>query len=340
MSGPSKAIRMEQMRSLITAFPKQMSEAWSIANGTPFEWANWSPKNVLILGMGGSGISGVIASKMLSSSATVPIMANSDYVVPAWVDAETLIVACSYSGNTEETLAALKSAAGRGATVAAVTSGGTLGALCDEKDWPSIRIPGGEPPRSQFGLAFTSVMRILRSVNLVPDQLYESLGNVSATLTENQSLCIERANAIADLVEGKSILLYADASQEGLLARWRQQLNENSKLLCSHHVFPEMNHNELVGWESGSEDDVVIMIQTPEDHPRTRIRMEICADIFQNQGADVLVVEGDGDDEMTRFFDLIHVGDWLSLILAERSGVDPVDIRNIDHLKNSLAKID
>jgi glucose/mannose-6-phosphate isomerase len=155
----------------------------------------------------------------------------------------------------------------------------------------------------------------------------------------NQANCIERAEALADLVEGKQVLLYSDTAQEGLAIRWRQQLNENAKLLCSHHVFPEMNHNELVGWETGDESHVVLMIQTPEDHKRTRIRMEVCMEIFQQQGADVVVVEGDGDDTVLRFFDLVHVGDWLSLVLAERAGVDPVDIKNIDHLKNALAQI-
>ena len=140
-------------------------------------------------------------------------------------------------------------------------------------------------------------------------------------------------------MEGKQVLLYSDAAQEGLAIRWRQQLNENAKLLCSHHVFPEMNHNELVGWETGDERYVALMIQTPEDHERTRIRMEVCMEIFQQQGADVVVVEGDGDDTVLRFFDLVHVGDWLSLVLAERAGVDPVDIKNIDHLKNALAQI-
>jgi hypothetical protein len=100
-----------------------------------------------------------------------------------------------------------------------------------------------------------------------------------------------------------------------------------------------MNHNELVGWESGSEADVAVMVQCPEDHPRTLARMEVCTGVFQDQGADVVVIEPSGDTELDRFFDLVHLGDWLSLLLAERSGVDPVDIRYIDLLKSELAKI-
>jgi len=234
---------------------------------------------------------------------------------------------------------ALKAATNCGARIAAITSGGQLGSLCDAHGWPSVRFPGGEPPRSQFGYAFTSVMHVLHAAGLVPDAMHAEFGAVAEHLRLNQENCIERATALADFVENRNVLLYADAGQEGLIVRWRQQLNENSKLLCSHHVFPEMNHNELVGWESGSEHDVALIIQTPEDHARTRVRMDVCSEIFQERGADVVVVEGDGDGAILRFFDLVHVGDWLSLILAERSGVDPVDIKNIDHLKNALAQI-
>ena len=330
---------MEKMRSLIQAFPAQLKQAWGIAQNSPIDFNGWTPANALILGMGGSGISGAIASKMLADASPVPIVANNDYTVPAWTGDATLVVACSYSGNTEETLAALDAAVKAGARVVAITSGGKLGALCDAHGWPSVRIPGGEPPRSQFGFAFTSVMHVLHAAGLAPEAIYGAFGSAADHLTANQANCIERAEALADLVEGKQALLYSDAAQEGLAIRWRQQLNENAKLLCSHHVFPEMNHNELVGWETGDESHVVLMIQTPEDHKRTRIRMEVCMEIFQQQGADVVVVEGDGGDAVLRFFDLVHVGDWLSLLLAERAGVDPVDIKNIDHLKNALAQI-
>jgi glucose/mannose-6-phosphate isomerase len=330
---------MEQMRGLITGFPDQMKEAWRIAQETPLNWKDWAPSSALILGMGGSGISGTIASKLLADSSPVFIQANSDYTIPAWVGTETLVLVCSYSGNTEETLLALDAAEAKNARIAAITSGGQLGKLCDENGWPSVRFPGGHPPRSQFGYAFTSLMHVLHSVGLVPDEMHASLGEVADHLSINQQNIIDRASALLELIEGRRIMLYSDAAQEGLIIRWRQQLNENSKTLCCHHVFPEMNHNELVGWESGGESEVVLIVQTPEDHPRTRVRMSVCMEIFRDQGADVVVVEGDGSDKILRFFDILHLGDWLSLLLAERLGWDPVDIKNIDHLKDALSKM-
>ena len=119
-------------------------------------------------------------------------------------------------------------------------------------------------------------------------------------------------------VEGKKIYLYADTPMRGLLTRWRQQLNENSKLLANVEVFPEMNHNELVGWETGDEQCVAVLVRTPDDHPRTSLRMDITAEVFQEQGADVVVVEPDGENPWARLLDAVWVGDWMSLVLAER----------------------
>ena len=124
----------------------------------------------------------------------------------------------------------------------------------------------------------------------------------------------------------------------GLLARWRQQLNENSKLLANVEVFPEMNHNELVGWESGDETCVAVLVRTPDDHPRTQLRMDITAKVFQDQGADVIEVEPDGETSWARLLDAVWLGDWMSLILAERAEIDPVDIRFIDYLKQTLSR--
>ena len=330
---------MERMRRLITDFPGQIQQAWHIAQATPIDFTGFTPRNIAVLGMGGSGISGTIASKMLADTAGVPIAANSDYTLPAYVGPDTLVVACSYSGQTEETLAALAQAVSRGARIAAITSGGELGAQAAAAGWPTVTIPGSEPPRSQFGFAFTGVMHVLHAAGAVPDDLYADFGRVAAYLSDQQEDLVERAGQVADVLEGRRIWLYADAAQEGLITRWRQQLNENSKLLVTHHVFPEMNHNELVGWESGSEEDVAVLVQVPEDHPRTRVRMDVCTEVFQNQGADVVVIEPSGDAPLIRFFDLVHLGDWVSLLLAERAGVDPVDIRNIDLLKNALAEV-
>ena len=134
-------------------------------------------------------------------------------------------------------------------------------------------------------------------------------------------------------------MLYGDASLEPVLIRWRQQINENAKRLCNHHVFPEMNHNELVGWESGDEHIAALFLHTNEDHPRTSERMRLCKALFARAGACVKEVHANGASRVQSWMYLVHLGDWVSLLMAEMSGVDPVDIRHIDYLKGELANM-
>jgi glucose/mannose-6-phosphate isomerase len=326
------------MRKLIEGFPDQLKDAQRIAQAAVLQFDGFVPNHVLALGMGGSGISGAIASGMLARESCVPMTANTDYSIPTWVGPSTLVIACSYSGNTEETLSALDAAVKAGARIAAVTGGGELKKRADSAGWPTVVIPGGQPPRSQFGYAFMGLATVLQAAGVAPERWGEELAAATAGLEQNQPNIIERATSLAGLLGSRQAMLYGDVASEGVLVRWRQQLNENSKRLVSHHVFPEMNHNELVGWEQGGEDRVVILFHCPGDHPRTRKRMEIAADIFQEQGADVVVVEPNGDTAMERLFDLVHLGDWLSLLLAEADGIDPIDIRYIDRLKGALAQ--
>ena len=335
---------MADMRDLIEKFPEQISAAVTDMHkmdaGLHKEVSSgFSPNGVLILGMGGSGIGGAIASDILSLDSEIPVVANSDYLIPGWVSKNTLVLACSYSGNTEETIEAVNSAHERGATIAVITSGGLLGALAEKHNWPLVSMPGGQPPRSQFGRSFVGLAWTLKQFGCFSEKMYSDLEATSTSTAEAFASVCEQAEEIADLVVGKSILLYSDTGVGSIATRWRQQLNENSKLLVNTQMFPEMNHNELVGWDSGNETDVVVIIRTPEDHTRTQFRMNVCAEIFREFGADVVVIDAEGDDQMQRLMYLIQLGDVLSLLLAERAGIDPVDITNIERLKAELSTL-
>ena len=326
---------MTDMRALIASLGDQMAEALSVSvERAPT--SNGPFRGVVVLGMGGSGIGGAILADMLREGCPMPFMAVSDQTLPGWVDSSCLVVASSYSGNTEETLAALGEAAGRGCTIAAVTSGGTLKARADERGWPTVNMPGGQPPRSQFGRSFLGLCTLMHAYDVLSTEDWAQLKDAVASLDGDSTSL--RGEALAKAVEGKRTFLYGDTPMRGLLTRWRQQLNENSKLFANVEVFPEMNHNELVGWESGDEECVAVLVRMPGDHARTQLRMDITAKIFQDQGADVIEVEPDGPNRWAQLLDAVWVGDWMSLILAERADVDPVDIRFIDHLKNTLAQ--
>ena len=297
---------------------------------------------ILVLGMGGSGIGGRFLGGLLGDTCTVPIASGHDYRIPAWVGPTTMVLACSYSGNTEETLAALDAAVAKGAQVRALTSGGKLKALADAHGWPVLTVPGGHPPRSQFGWAVTGLLHHFAALGHRPADAPDVLADTEAAaalLVAQSDAILDQAGQWADLLSSRSPMLYGDAAIEPVLIRWRQQLNENAKRLCNHHVFPEMNHNELVGWESGDASIAALFLHTEEDHARTAERMRLCKAIFSDAGAAVSEVSAIGTTRLQRWMHLVHLGDWLSLLMAERAGVDPVDIRHIDYLKGELAKM-
>ena len=330
------------MRDLIASFPDQLTAAAASMASQPLPEGTPDHDRILVLGMGGSGIGGRFLSGLLADSASVPVASGHDYRIPKWVGPTTLVIACSYSGNTEETLTALAKAVDAGAQIRALTSGGKLGALAEEHGWPCLTVPGGHPPRSQFGWAVTGLLHHFAALGHAPADAPDVLADVvaSANLLRTESSPIQtRASHWADLLADKSPMLYGDAAIEPVLIRWRQQLNENAKRLCNHHVFPEMNHNELVGWESGDATIAALFLHTPEDHPRTAKRMHLCKDLFRDAGATVEQVSAAGTTRLQRWMHLVHLGDWLSLLMAEKSGVDPVDIRHIDYLKGELSKM-
>ena len=333
-----------RMRELIENFPNQIAEAANDLKNLDTkrhdeEAKGIKPSGVLILGMGGSGIGGLFVSSILRKTSKIPIITNSDYSIPGWVGKDTLVIACSNSGNTEETIASANESIKRGSKICFITSGGKLEDLALKVDAPIVKVPGGLPPRSQFGYSLLSLAWTLMRFGVFPKELYNELEETADSTSKNVNNIVERAEMVSGLIAGKNIHLYSGANIECVTIRWRQQLNENSKLLVNSHVFPEMNHNELVGWASGNEMDVVLLIRTSDDFERTSIRMDLCAEIFRDIGADVIFIDAAGEGQIQQLMDLVFLGDYLSLLLAEHAGVDPVEIKNINLLKNKLSDL-
>ncbi len=333
-----------RMRELIENFPNQISEAANALKNHDIKKYDetargFTPYGVLILGMGGSGIGGSFISSILRQTSQIPIITNSDYEIPGWVGKDTLVIACSNSGDTEETIASANESIKRGSKICFITSGGKLEELALKADAPFVKVPGGKPPRSQFAYSLLSLAWTLMRFGLFPEKLYHELEATVDSTKDNIKNVVERAETISEIIEGKNIHIYSDTNIECVTIRWRQQLNENSKLLVNSNVFPEMNHNELVGWASGNEMDAVLLIRTSDDFERTSLRMDLCAEIFTEMGADVIFIDADGEGQMQQLMDLVFLGDYVSLLLAEKAGVDPVEIENIDLLKNKLSDL-
>ena len=261
-----------------------------------------------------------------------------DYDVPGYVSEHTLLIASSYSGNTEETLSALESAMPKNPKVVAVTSGGKLLEIAKEKGFDHIVLPGGYPPRSAAGFSITQQLFVLRYFDLIGD--FEADLDEAVSVVESFDT-FDDAHLIAREIHKKIPVLYSSPAFESISIRWRQQLEENSKHIAFHHVIPEMNHNELVGWKNPEdmlEDTVVIVLRSKFDHERTGIRMDICREIFGEYADSVVEVNAEGESRLAQLFYLLHLGDWVSLFLAELNDEDPTPVKVIDFLKGELAK--
>lgn len=325
------------MYNLILDFPNHVKQGVLLAN-------NFLPKpkefsNVLVLGMGGSGIGGSIVSSLISSNCKVPITICKDYFIPAFVNENTLVIASSYSGNTEETISALGLAEQQGASVYCITSGGYIQKRAVERNYPKVLILGGNPPRSMLGYTLPILTNMLYKAGLLNVDLMPMFEEAANAVFEKQSSMKMEAALMAKALKEKIVVLYASSTYESINLRIRQQLNENAKMLCFHNSFPEMNHNEMVGWRNNQENIGVIMMTCNDDFERTAARINISSPIISEKAKSFINLQILGKNKVEKMLYLIHFGDLLSYYLAEERNMDAMDIREIDFLKNELLKI-
>jgi glucose/mannose-6-phosphate isomerase len=327
------------MRKHIEGFIAQLEDAFSIGEKAQFSISKKKFNNVLILGVGGSGIGGTVVAKNALLKAGLPVMTCNDYNIPEYVDEKTLVIACSYSGNTEETLTALKKCQEKGSEIAAVTSGGELKRICVLNNYNHILIPGGNPPRTCLGYSLTEQLFILVKYNILPQSAIEELKLAIELLKSNNFDIKKEARLVAQNLFGKIPVIYSTDKFEPVSIRFRQQLNENSKELCWHQKFPELNHNEIVGWASGNSNLAVVIFRNKDDYYRTQERMEFMKNVILNKGSSVTEIHSKGTSFIEKALYLIHLTDWTSLYIAEKKEVDPVEIKVIDALKNHLSTL-
>lgn len=327
------------MKELIEEFTKHLQHSIELNKNTALTASNKVFNNVLICGLGGSGIGATIIAQVVANDAKLPILVNKDYKIPQFVDENTLVIACSYSGNTEETLEMVTHAEQKNATIACVTSGGKLAALAIEKKYNYILIPGGHPPRAAFGLAFPPLFKLLNHYGVISSDYLSEFKNAIRLLDENESQLLIEAGAITEKLYKKIPVIYAESSYEGVAVRFRQQINENSKMLCWHHVIPEMNHNELVGWANKNEDLAVVIFRNEDDYYRNQKRIEVNKTVFEKYTSTIIEIHSKGNTRLERALYLIHLGDWVSYLIAEQKGIDVTEVNVITNLKNALANI-
>ncbi len=329
----------ENMKELVQNFPVQLRQALEIGENAKLRKHSAQIQNVLITGLGGSGIGGSILSEIVSSECPVPVCVNKDYFMPGFVGQHTLVIVSSYSGNTEETLYALDEAIRRKAKIVCITSGGKVAELAVSHDLDIIIIPGGMPPRSCLGYSLTQLFYVMSFFDLTGDNFRTQIASAIRLLEQEGNEIKNEAKQITDFLSGKIPVIYCVDGFGGVATRFRQQINENSKMLCWHHVLPEMNHNELVGWAENHPDCAVVILRNETDYSRTQARIEISKEVFNRYSSGVKEIWSKGKSTLERSLYLIHLTDWVSCYLADKKNVDANEINIINHLKGELSKI-
>lgn len=326
------------MKQLVQNFPLQLQEALIIGKNHRYIAPAAAFSSVVVTGLGGSGIGGSIVQNFVFDKINIPFIVNKDYFLPAFVNKTTLVIVCSYSGNTEETLMAMQQAKKKKATIVCITSGGKVAEFAGEKHLDCILVPAGMPPRSCLGYSLVQLLCVLYNFGLIANTYEREITAAIKTMKNTQADFQQKAMTIAKKMFGKTPIVYSSSAIEGVAIRFRQQLNENSKLLCWHGAVPEMNHNELVGWRDNAADKVVVILRNTDDFDRVQLRIEIGKKIVKKYKATIIDIYSEGKTYWEKIFYLIHLTDWVSVFLADLRGLDATEVKVIDFLKKSLAE--
>jgi glucose/mannose-6-phosphate isomerase len=329
-----------KMHDLVERFTSQLEEALEIGKKAVINKPKGSIRNVYVSGLGGSGIGGNFAQEFIRNEAKIPYVVGKSYDIPKWVGKNTLAIASSYSGNTEETLAAFDDMLKTGAKIICVSSGGKLIELAKKHGLDYIQVPSNWPsPRACLGYSVVMQLTILNKLRLISAKSLKQMASSIALLKREETDIKKRAMKVAGQLENKIPIIYTTDRMESVAVRFRQQVNENAKMLCWHHVVPEMNHNELVGWKMPNEDLAVVYFRNKDDYERNAVRIEINKTIIKKCTGNIIELHSKGRNLIERAMYFVHLGDWISCYLADLRNEDSIEVKAIDFLKGELGKI-
>ena len=333
------------MKGAIAGFSEQISISFSIMKDWISTHEYLDIQKIIVLGMGGSAIGGDVARVIAQNVCTVPIIVNRSYNIPEWVDSHTLVLASSYSGETEETLSAFSQCREKNSPIIVLSSGGKISQLADEYGLEKITVPSGFQPRAALGFSFSFILLLLHRLKFVRDEVITLVKNSIEPIklltdeleqTDNSSLAIaEQIQATCPIIYGSEDLTWVAA------LRFRGQLAENAKMLSFHHHFPEQNHNEIEGWTVNP--DImnrfsIIWMKDEEDHRGIQARMNISASLLKSCAGTQLIITQQGANRVERLLKLIHYTDWISYYAALLNNVDPTPVNRIQELKSIIAE--
>ncbi len=332
-------------------FPAQVQSAAEIGRRFLSSTRLRVPRHIMVAGMGGSGVTGEFLVRLCEPHASVPISVCRNYEIPAFVGPDTLFIACSHSGNTEETLAAVAAARRRKAAVLCLTADGELKQFACRCHLPLIEIPQTDPPmppRASLGYLLIPLITVMQSLGFYPAAMREItdavalLKRMRSRLGPGVPTVRNRAKRLARQLFGKLPWIQGTAGLMSAAAyRWRCQLNENSKVLAYSSEYPELNHNEIVGWELAAQAGLpieIVVLRRPADHWRNRARVTITRRLLRGK-ANLHLLEAQGRSPLAQLLSTVYLADFVSLYLAFLNSVDPASTEVLGVVKKQLAAL-
>lgn len=335
------------MLAQLQGLPQQCRDAWRKSKDfkMPDDYADID--KVVILGMGGSAIGGDLVRSLYAEIARPMIFVNRDYDLPPFVDDRTLVITSSYSGNTEETLSAFNQALKTGCKKLVMTTGGKLKAQAEKANIPILTMDHKSEPRAALGYSFMPLIAILQNLGLLQDQsarveaVIQGLEKLLKKLQETVPTMANPAKQLAQKLYGKIAVIYGAGILTEVARRWKTQINENGKAWAFYEVFPELNHNTMVGYQFPADlapKMYVVMLRCPSLHPRTLLRYQLTGEILQQNAISHQIVDTNAKDKLSQMTELAFYGDWTSYYLAILYLIDPTPVKSIDYLKQRLSE--
>ncbi len=293
--------------------------------------------NIIVCAMGGSALPAHLLANL--DKATVPVFIHKDYGLSPKANENSLVICISYSGNTEETVSALKEALEKKVKIVGMASGGEIEKICQENNLPFVKIPGGIQPRYATGYFFSAITKVLENAGLMTT-ISNEFGKLAQELKAINLDQEKEGIALAKKLFKKIPVVYASSNYEDVAKIWKIKFNENSKVPAFYNCFPELNHNEMVGYAGlkkiGTKNFFAIMLQDSNDHTRIKTRMELTAKLIKKNGADAKIVLIKEGDKLFKIFATLLLGDWTSYHLALLQKIDPTQVKIVEDFKDLL----
>jgi len=341
----------QNMLSEIDNLPAQIETAWALGQNQPCGdlISSQGISRVLITGMGGSAIGADILGGYIAPACNIPVIVHRDYGLPAWArGSETLVIASSHSGNTEETLETFNAALQNKCRLMAIATGGNLAEAAGQMNIPLWKFDHRGQPRAAVGFSFALLLAVFFRLGLIPDPNEELAGAVTAMKKQQEILQVDipvshnPSKRLAGQLVGRWVNVYGSGRLAPVARRWKTQINEIAKAGAGFEFLPEADHNALAGLLNPAEIQsctMTLFLRAPSDHPRNHLRADLTRHAFMVEGLNTEFYDAQGESSLAHIWTTLHFGDYLAFYLAMAYGVDPTPVEALENFKASMRSV-